>query len=95
MDSFRQATVINGRHTRAYIHIGLIYKEKEQRREAECCVRIAAQIHLERNQNSEAKEIFNTVLSLKLDTINVYNSLGIIYRRQVRPAEALQPTRRL
>ncbi len=87
--SFRQATVINGRHARAYTHMGLIYKEKGQKREAESCLRIAAKIHLERNQNSEAEEIFNTVLSLKPDTINVYNSLGIIYRRQGRPAEAL------
>ncbi|MDR2945785.1 MAG: tetratricopeptide repeat protein [Candidatus Adiutrix sp.] len=86
---FRRATTINGHHARAYRQMGLIYQKLGREEEARSSLETAAEIHMERNQNSEAEEIFNTVLTLRPDTTNVYNSLGIIYRRQGRLEEAL------
>ena len=87
---FRRATTINGHHAKAYRQMGLIYHKLGREDEAKESLEIAAAIHMDRNQNNEAEEIFNTVLALRPDTINVYNSLGIIYRRQGRFEEALK-----
>ncbi|MDR1045854.1 MAG: tetratricopeptide repeat protein [Candidatus Adiutrix sp.] len=87
---FRRATVINGHHAKAHQQMGLIYQKLGREEEARASLELAAEIHMERNQNSEAEEIFNTVLALKPSTTNVYNSLGIIYRRQGRLEEALK-----
>jgi len=87
---FRRATTINGHHAKAYRQMGLIYQKLGRDEEARSSLEMAAEIHMERNQNNEAEEIFNTVLALRPDTTNVYNSLGIIYRRQGRLEEALK-----
>ena len=87
---FRRATTINSHHARAYRQMGLIYQKLGKADEAQSSLELAAEIHMERNQDSEAEEIFNTVLTLRPDTTNVYNSLGIIYRRQGRLKESLK-----
>jgi len=87
---FKRATTINGNHVKAHQQMGFIYQKMGRTEEAKASLEKAAEIHLERNQNNEAEEIFNTVLRLRPDTTNVYNSLGIIYRRQGRLEDALQ-----
>lgn len=87
---FRRATTINSHHAKAYRQMGLIYQKLGRSAEARTSLELAAEIHMERNQDAEAEEIFNTVLTLRPDTTNVYNSLGIIYRRQGRLDEALK-----
>ncbi|MDL2260342.1 tetratricopeptide repeat protein [Deltaproteobacteria bacterium OttesenSCG-928-K17] len=87
---FRRATTINGHHAKAYRQMGLIYQKLGREDDARQSLELAAEIHMEKNQDSEAEEIFNTVLALRPDTNNVYNSLGIIYRRQGRLDEALK-----
>ena len=87
---FRRATTINSHHARAYRQMGLIYQKLGKAEEARSSLEVAAEIHMERNQDIEAEEIFNTVLTLRPDTTNVYNSLGIIYRRQGRLKESLK-----
>jgi len=86
---FKRATTINGHHVNAHRQMGLIYQKIGRQEEAKAALEKAAEIHMERNQNSEAEEIFNTVLKLRPDTTNIYNSLGIIYRRQGRLEDAL------
>ena len=87
---FKRATSINGHHVKSHQQMGLIYQKMGKPEEARACLEKAAEIHMDRNQNSEAEEIFNTVLKLRPDTTNVYNSLGIIYRRQGRLEDALK-----
>jgi tetratricopeptide (TPR) repeat protein len=87
---FRRATIINGHNAKAHQQMGLIYQKMGRNEEARASLELAAEIHMERNQNNEAEEIFNTVLAFRPDTTNVYNSLGIIYRRQGRLEEALK-----
>jgi tetratricopeptide (TPR) repeat protein len=87
---FQRATAINGDNVKAHRQMGLIYQKMGRNEEARASLEKAAEIHLERNQNNEAEEIYNTVLKLRPDTTNVYNSLGIIYRRQGRLADALK-----
>jgi tetratricopeptide (TPR) repeat protein len=86
---FRRATAINGYHALAHQQIGLIYQKLGRTDEARASLEKAAAIHFDRNQNKEAEEILNLVLKFRPDTSNVYNSLGIIYRRQGRLDDAL------
>ena len=88
--SFRKATLINNQHARAFKQMGLVYQKMGRLDEAQGCLEHAAELHMTLNQENEAEEIFNTVLSLRPDTTNVYNSLGIIYRRQGRLDESLK-----
>ncbi|MDR2367507.1 MAG: tetratricopeptide repeat protein [Deltaproteobacteria bacterium] len=90
LKNFRKATLINHQHARAFKQMGLIYHQLGRAEEAEKCLGHAAQIHLNQNQDNEAEEILNTVLALRPDTTNVYNSLGIIYRRQGRFEESVK-----
>lgn len=90
LECFKKATLINGYHALAYQRIGLIYEKMGQPDEAAANLAKAAEICLEKHQNNEAEEILNNVLALRPDSSNVYNSLGIIYRRQKRLTEALK-----
>jgi tetratricopeptide (TPR) repeat protein len=87
---FKKATQINGHHAKAYKQMGLVYKELGRLNEAQNCLERAADLLLTLKEENEAEEILNTVLTLRPDTTNVYNSLGIIYRRQGRLEEALK-----
>jgi tetratricopeptide (TPR) repeat protein len=88
--SFRKATLINNQHARAFKQMGLVYQKLGRIEDAQGCLEHAAELHMTLNQENEAEEIFNTVLALRPDTTNVYNSLGIIYRRQGRLDESLK-----
>jgi Flp pilus assembly protein TadD len=90
LKSFKRAVFINSHHAKAFKQMGLIYQKLGQTDKAQDCLEHAAQIHMTQNQESEAEEILNTVLTLRPDTTNVYNSLGIIYRRQGRFEEAVK-----
>jgi tetratricopeptide (TPR) repeat protein len=90
LKSFKKAIFINGHHAKAFKQMGLIYQKLGRTDKAQDCLEYSAQLHLSQNQESEAEEILNTVLTLRPDTTNVYNSLGIIYRRQGRFDEAVK-----
>jgi tetratricopeptide (TPR) repeat protein len=89
LKSFKKATLINGQHARAYKQMGLIYKRMGQLEEAQRNLERAAELHMVLNQENEAEEILNTVLTLRPNTTNVYNTLGIIYRHQGRLQESV------
>ncbi|MDR1295868.1 MAG: tetratricopeptide repeat protein [Deltaproteobacteria bacterium] len=90
LKSFRKATLINHQHARAFKQMGLIYHKLGREDDAERCLEHAAVVHLNLNQDNEAEEVLNTVLALRPNTTNVYNSLGIIYRRQGRFEESVR-----
>jgi tetratricopeptide (TPR) repeat protein len=90
LKSFKRATTINNQHARAFKQMGLIYEKLGRLDDAQECLEYAAELHMTLNQETEAEEILNTVLALRPDTTNVYNSLGIIYRHQGRLAESIK-----
>ncbi|MDR2340170.1 MAG: tetratricopeptide repeat protein [Deltaproteobacteria bacterium] len=90
LENFRKATLINGQHAGAYQQMGLIHQRLGNADEAQRCLEYAAELHMVLNQESEAEEIINTVLALRPNTTNVYNTLGIIYRHQGRLQESVK-----
>ena len=85
---FRQATKINNDFAKAYSMMAEVYSKIGNVEEAESYYSYAAEIYMDRKQDTEAEEAFEAVVRLKPDTTNVYNSLGILYRRQKRFTDA-------
>jgi Tfp pilus assembly protein PilF/FixJ family two-component response regulator len=86
---FRKATQINQTFARAYRKMGEVYSLLGRKKLAEQSYQQAAEIYLEKQMDDNAEMVLNEVLKINPNTINVYNSLGIIYRRRGHYDEAL------
>ena len=86
---FRKATRIQGDNARAFKMMGDIYLKLNQPDQAAECLDHAAEIFMDGKNDTEAEEVYQTVVRLRPDSINVYNSLGIIYRRRKKFGEAV------
>jgi tetratricopeptide (TPR) repeat protein len=91
---FRQATRIDTNFARAYKMMAEVYYKLGKNEEAGQYFQRAADIYMDRNEDNSAEEILETVLKLWPDTTNVFNSLGIIYRRQGRLDDAEEQYRK-
>lgn len=87
--AFRKATQIDQMFAKAYKAMADIYLQIGDKAMAEKYLQMAGDIFLEREMHESAEGIFNEIIKLNPDTINVYNSLGIIYRRQNRIEDAI------
>lgn len=87
--AFRRAVMINNLHARAYKQMGQVHIQKGEPEKAEEYYQKAGDIFLERDMDSEAEDAYKEVLKINPDTTNVYNSLGILYRKQRKYNEAL------
>lgn len=89
MKAFGKAVAINKLHARAYKMMGKVHLKTDEPKKAEKCFEKAGEIFLEREMDKEAEEAFQEVLRINPDTLNIYNSLGIIYRRQHNARKAV------
>jgi tetratricopeptide (TPR) repeat protein len=80
--AFRKATQLNRLFAKAYEAMGRAYKELGQPKEAEQSLHKAAEIYMSSEKDEDAEEILNEILELQPDTVNVYNSLGVLYRKR-------------
>lgn len=87
---FRKATQINNAFAKAYEKMGECYLQLSRPRLAEQSFQRAAEIYLEKRMDDNAEHMLLEVLKLNPGTINVFNALGIIYRRQGRYTDALE-----
>ena len=88
--AFRKATQINQMFAKAYKAMADVYVKMGNKDMAEKYLQMAGEIFLEREMHESAESVFNEILQIKPDTINVYNSLGILYRRQNRTEDAIK-----
>lgn len=88
--AFRKATQINQMFAKAYKAMAEVYIKMGRIDMAEKYLQMAGDIFLEREMHENAESIFNEILKLNPETINVYNSLGILYRRQNRVEDAIK-----
>lgn len=80
--AFRKAVMIDNLYARAYKMMGAVYAKKGDTKKAQHFFEKAGNIFLERNMDNEAEEAFSEVIKINPDTVNIYNSLGIIYRKR-------------
>lgn len=82
IEAFQKATQLDRLFAKAFEAMGRAYKELGKDDEAEEHLRKAADIYMSKNNDQDAEDILNEILEIKPDTINVYNSLGVLYRRK-------------
>ncbi|MEA2060397.1 MAG: tetratricopeptide repeat protein [Thermodesulfobacteriota bacterium] len=82
IDAFRRATQLNGLFAKAYEEMGKVFRALGRPRDAEDCMQQAAEIYLDKDKLSNAEEILNELLDAGYDSLNVFNTLGVIYRKK-------------
>jgi tetratricopeptide (TPR) repeat protein len=82
IEAFHKATQLDRLFAKAYEAMGRAYRELGQTEKAEECLHQAAQIYMNSEKDENAEEILNEILELHPDTVNVYNSLGVLYRKR-------------
>jgi len=87
---FRKATQIDHAFARAYKMMGDVYIKLGRKEEAEEALQQAAEIYMDKKMDKNAERILQEVANLNPDTINVYNSLGILYRRRGKFTDAIK-----
>lgn len=90
IESFRKATQLNRMFAKAYEAMGRAYKELGQTERAEKALNKAAEIYLSKGKEEDAEEVLNEILRVNPDTINVYNTLGVLHRRKGNYQTALK-----
>lgn len=86
---FRRATKIKNDFARAHQKMGECYMALDRPNLAQQSFQNAAEIYMEKQMDDHAEQVLKEVLKINPDTINVYNNLGIIYRRQRRYQKAI------
>lgn len=88
--AFRKATLVDKSFADAYKMMGEVYEKLGAMSESRECLQKAAEIYLEKNKDEKAEETFLKILEINPDTPNVFNSLGIVYRRQKRYEDSIK-----
>ncbi len=92
--AFRKATQINNAFAKAYRGMGEAYKKLGRTTEAEENLQKAAEIYMNKQMDENAEQVLNEILKINPNTVNVFNSLGILYRKQGRCKDALMQYQR-
>ena len=82
IQAFRKATAIDRLFAKAYEGMARAYKELGKINEAEKYMIQAADIHMSKENVSEAEEVLNEIKQINPNTVNIYNSLGVLYRKK-------------
>jgi tetratricopeptide (TPR) repeat protein len=80
--AFRRATQLDRLFAKAFEAMGRAYRRLGRKREAEAALQKAADIYMTREKVQDAEEILNEIMEINPDTVNVYNSLGVLYRKK-------------
>lgn len=80
--AFRKATQLDRLFAKAYEAMGRVYHKLGKSNEAEKYLQKAADIYMSNEKMQYAEEILNEILEISPDTVNVYNSLGVLHRKK-------------
>jgi len=82
IQSFRKATAINRLFAKAYQGMGRAYQKIGEPDKAEKYMIRAADIHMSKENVEEAEEVLDEIKEINPNTVNIYNSLGVLYRKK-------------
>ena len=82
IQSFRKATTINRLFAKAYEGMGRAYQKIGKAEEAEKYMIRAADIYMSKENVEEAEEVLDEIKEINPNTVNIYNSLGVLYRKK-------------
>jgi tetratricopeptide (TPR) repeat protein len=88
--AFRKATQLDRLFAKAFEAMGRAYQRLGRKKEAEAALQKAADIYMTREKVEDAEQILNEIMEINPDTVNVYNSLGVLYRKKGEFMNALK-----
>ena len=80
--AFRKATQLDRLFAKAFEAMGRAYKKLGKNEEAQEYLQKAADIYISREKMQDAEAVLNEILQISPDSVNVFNSLGVLYRRR-------------
>ena len=92
--AFQRAAQIDKAHASAYKKMGEAYIKLGRVEEARISLEKAAEIFMEKSMDQDAEKVLLEALKLNPKTLNIFNSLGIIYRRRGDFHEAIKNYKR-
>lgn len=82
IQAFRRAAAIDRLFAKAYEGMGRAYQKLGKPEEAEKYMIRAADIHMSKENVEEAEAVLHEIKEINPDTVNIYNSLGVLYRKK-------------
>ncbi|MCP3924813.1 MAG: tetratricopeptide repeat protein [Desulfobacterales bacterium] len=80
--AFKKATQLDRLFAKAYQEMGKAYLKLGRRKEAEKYLQKAADINMENDDIETAEKILNDIMEMDPQTVNIYNSLGVLHRKK-------------
>ncbi|MBF0496434.1 MAG: tetratricopeptide repeat protein [Deltaproteobacteria bacterium] len=80
--NFRKATQINSAFINAYRMMGQIYQKMGRAKEAGEALEAAAELYMDQDMFDNAEKIYTEIAKINPDSVNVYNTLGILARKK-------------
>lgn len=82
IQAFRKATAIDRLFAKAYQGMGRAYQKLGKTDQAEKYMIKAADIHMGKENVHEAEDVLQEIKKMNPNTVNIYNSLGVLYRKK-------------
>jgi len=89
IEAFSMATKLDRLFARAYEEMGRVYKLMGDLVKAEEYMRLAAEIYMDTDKIGAAEEVLHEILESGTNSLNVFNTLGVLYRKKGDPQSAL------
>lgn len=82
IEAFSMATRLDRLFAKAYEEMGRVYKLMGDLAKAEEYMQLAAEIYMDTDKIGAAEDILNEILESGTDSLNVFNTLGVLYRKK-------------
>lgn len=89
IEAFSMATRLDRLFAKAYEEMGRVYKLMGDLAKAEEYMQLAVDIYMDTDKIGAAEEVLNEILESGTDSLNVFNTLGVLYRKKGVPQIAL------
>jgi tetratricopeptide (TPR) repeat protein len=82
IEAFSMATRLDRLFARAYEEMGRVYRLMGDLAKAEAYLQQAAEIYMDTDKIGSAEDVLNEILESGTDSLNVFNTLGVLYRKK-------------
>ncbi|MBA3009398.1 MAG: tetratricopeptide repeat protein [Proteobacteria bacterium] len=90
IEAFSKATQLDRLFVKAYEAMGRAYKALGDAQKSEECLQVAAEIYMDTDKLGSAEELLNEILEAGSNSLNVFNTLGVLHRKKGDINQALR-----
>ena len=90
IEAFSKATRLDRLFVKAYKAMAMVYRTMGAVEKVEECTRIAAEIYMDTDKLGKAEDMLNELLASGTNSLNVFNTLGVLYRKKGDIKEAMK-----